>query len=217
MKLYSYFRSSAAYRLRIALNLKGLDVDYVPVNLLNTEQQAAAYRDLNPMGLVPTLQLDDNTALIQSVAVLEWLEECHPEPPLLPQNALARAHVRAMVNIITADTHPICNMAVLGYLKTHFEADDAAVAAWYQHWVTRGLTALEALLADTPGPYCTGSALTLADICLVPQIYNARRFAVPLEDFPRLVAVNERCLALPEFAAAAPERQPDTPEALRQP
>jgi maleylacetoacetate isomerase len=217
VKLYSYFRSSAAYRLRIALNLKGLDVDYVPVNLLKTEQQASAYRDLNPMGLVPTLQLDDGTALIQSVAVLEWLEEQHPQPSLLPQDALARARVRAMVNIVAADTHPICNLAVLGYLKQHFGADDAAVAAWYRHWVTRGLTALEVMIAESPGPYCLGSTLTLADVCLVPQIYNARRFDVPLGDFPRLVAVNEHCISLPGFAAAAPERQPDTPDALRQP
>jgi maleylacetoacetate isomerase len=211
VRLYSYYRSSAAYRLRIALNLKGLAYDYAAVNLLQGEQKSAAYLDINPAGLVPSLELDDHSVLTQSVAILEWLEETHAQPPLLPRDALARARVRAMVNLIACDIHPICNVGVVNHLKSQLQADEAAVRNWFTTWMQRGFRAIEQFVASSDGPYCAGDAPTLADVCLVPQVYNARRFDIPLQAFPRIVDITAHCLGLDAFAAAAPEQQPDYP------
>jgi len=209
VKLYSYFRSSAAYRVRIALNLKGLRYGYVPVNLLAKEQKSTGYLARNPQGLVPALELEDGVLLAQSLAILEWLEETHPEPPLLPADPLARARVRAIAALIACDVHPINNIAVLDYLRGELHADEAQVRHWYHTWVARGFDAIEATLAGRDDPCCFGRAPSLADVCLVPQVYNARRFEVPLDDYPRIAAVAAHCESLDAFAAAAPNRQPD--------
>ncbi len=210
VKLYSYYRSSAAYRLRIALNYKGLDWDYIPVNLLTTEQKSAAYLAQNPQGLVPALALDDGIVLSQSVAVLEWLEETHPNPPLLPLEPLQRAYTRALVNHIACDIHPLNNISILQYLRGELAATEEQVHHWYCHWIDRGFGGLERQLAGS-GPYCMGQSLSMADVCLVPQVYNARRFNVPLDDFPTVVAIANRCEQLPAFAKAHPDNQPDAP------
>lgn len=211
MKLYSYFRSSAAYRLRIALNLKGLPVETAAVNLLKGEQQSDEYRALNPAGLVPALVLDDEQVLTQSIAILEWLEDCHPQPALLPGDALARARARTIVNLIACDIHPICNLGVVNYLKTHFQAEQDDVVAWFSTWMNRGFTAIEPLIEQTSGPYCLGDRVSLADVCLIPQVYNANRFGISLDPYPRIAAVNAACLGLDAFSRAAPEQQPDCP------
>ena len=210
MKLYSYFRSSAAYRLRIALNLKGLEYDYVSVNLLKAEQQSEDYLALNPQGLVPAMELSGGVTLGQSVALLEWLEESYPEPALLPREPLEKARVRSAVNSITCDIHPICNLSVTNYLKEHFQADQDDVIAWYVHWMHRGFAALEQVLEQNGSQYCFGAQPGMADLCLVPQIFNARRFDIPLEQFPNITRVVDNCNALPAFADAAPEQQPDS-------
>ena len=178
MQLYSYFRSSAAYRLRIALELKGLDYDYSAVNLLKSEQAEDHYRSLNPIGLVPALQLDSHDVLSQSVAILEWLEEQYPSPALLPTDAMARARVRAFMNVIACDIHPICNLSVTQYLKSEFGADQSAVLNWYRRWMSRGFGALETLATATQGAFCMGESVSLADVCLIPQLYNANRFGI---------------------------------------
>lgn len=210
MKLYSYFRSSAAYRLRIALNLKGLEYDYVSVNLLKAEQQSEDYLALNPQGLVPAMELFGGVTLGQSVALLEWLEETHPEPALLPSEPLEKARVRSAVNSITCDIHPICNLSVTNYLKEHFHADQDDVIAWYVHWMHRGFVALEQVLEQNGSQYCFGAQPGMADLCLVPQIFNARRFDIPMGQFPNITRVVDNCNALPAFADAAPEQQPDS-------
>jgi maleylacetoacetate isomerase len=210
MKLYSYFRSSAAYRVRIALNLKGLDYDYLPVNLLKQEQKGDAYLARNPQGLVPALELPGGEILAQSVAILEWLEESHPQPPLLPQDPLARARVRAMVGTIACDIHPLCNVSVIGYLKEQYGASQEAVIHWFTTWMHRGFSACEQVLAANDSRYSFGDQPCMADLFLVPQVYNARRFDIPLQDFPHLLRVVDACNALPAFADAAPEQQPDS-------
>lgn len=209
MKLYSYYRSSAAYRIRIALNLKGLPYDYVPVNLLTSEQKGEAYLARNPQGLVPALELDGGEILSQSVAILEWLEETCPPPALLPQNPLLRAQVRSLVNNIACDIHPLNNSSVLGYLRDRMEASEEAIHAWYRNWVDRGFGAIEQSLARTMGDCCFGDRPTLADVCLIPQVYNAYRFKVPMEDYPNIRQVNQHCCSLQAFERAAPEAQPD--------
>jgi maleylacetoacetate isomerase len=209
MKLYSYFRSSAAYRVRIALNLKGLAYDTVPVNLLQTEQQSTDYLAKNPQGLVPALELDDGSVLAQSVAILEWLEESHPQPALLPADPLARARVRAVVGSLACDIHPLNNLAVLTYLKGPLTADEGQVKTWYATWVARGFRAIEQVLAREAGAFCFGDSPTLADCCLVPQVFNARRFEVPLGDYPTISRVADHCDTLEPFRAAMPSRQPD--------
>ena len=214
MQLYSYFRSSAAYRLRIALALKGLDYDYVAVNLLKSEQTQDRYRSLNPIGLVPALQLDSHDVLSQSVAVLEWLEEQYPSPALFPADALGRARVRAFVNVIACDIHPICNLSVTNHLKTEFGADQDAILGWYRQWMSRGFEALETLAASTQGTFCMGDSVSLADVCLIPQLYNANRFGIELGPYPTLAAINTHCLTLEAFQSAAPEQQPDSPEGV---
>jgi maleylacetoacetate isomerase len=207
MKLHGYFRSSAAYRVRIALNLKGVAVDHAYVHLVRREHLSEAYRALNPQGRVPALETDDGAVLIQSPAILEWIEETWPEPPLLPGDARARAEIRAACGVIGCDIHPLNNLSTLTWLKERLGADQAAVDAWYAHWIHEGFAALEQLIR--PGPYAFGDAPTMADLYIVPQVFNARRFSVPLDAYPKIRAVDEACRALPAFAAAAPENQPD--------
>ncbi len=207
MTLYEYFRSSASYRLRIALNLKQVAVDTVQIHLVRDggAQFAAAYRAINPQARVPTLVLDDGTALIQSPAILEWLDETYPDPPLLPAAPTARAHVRAIAALIACDIHPLNNLAVLKYLRETLGQDQAAIDAWYAHWIGIGFTALEPLLG---APFSCGSEITLADVMLVPQVANARRVNFDIAGFPRIVAIEQACLAVPAFAEASPERHP---------
>jgi maleylpyruvate isomerase len=207
LKLYSYFRSSAAYRVRIALNLKGLDYEYAPVHLLRDGRQQLQpdYRALNPDGIVPTL-IDGDDVLTQSLAIIEYLDEVHPEPPLLPRDPLGRAKVRAMSLLIACDIHPLNNVSPLRYLKNELGQDQVKIDAWYHHWVIEGFTALESMVAS---PYAFGGEITLADICLVPQMANARRLKVPLDAFPKIVAIDAALATLPAFDKARPEKQPD--------
>lgn len=208
--LYTYYRSSAAYRVRIALGLKGIAYEAHAVHLTRDggEQLAPAYRALNPQALVPTWN-DEHGPLTQSLAIIEYLNERCPEPPLLPADMYARARVRAIAAAIACDIHPINNLRVLNYLRGHFQPTPEAVDGWYRHWVAEGLAAVEALVAESAGPFCWGDAPTLADICLVPQLYNARRFQCDISRYPPLVAIDAACQAIPAFAEAAPERQPD--------
>nr|WP_197457411.1 maleylacetoacetate isomerase [Crenobacter luteus] len=210
MKLYNFFRSGTSHRLRIALNLKGLDYDYVAVDLRRDEHLGEAFRALNPQGLVPAL-VDGEQVLIQSPAIVEWLEERHPAPPLLPADAAGRARVRALAALIGCDIHPLNNRRVLEYLRHTLGHDEAAVAAWCRTWIAAGFAALEALLAADParGDFCHGGSPTLADVYLVPQVESARRFGVDLAPYPNIVAVDAACAALPAFARAAPAVQPD--------
>jgi maleylacetoacetate isomerase len=212
MKLYSYFRSSASYRVRIALNLKGLPYETVPVHLLNNggEQLAPGYRSVNPDGLVPALEIDD-AVLTQSLAIIEYLEETHPQPPLLPGDPQARAYVRAVALSIACDIHPVNNLRILKYLTGVLKVDEEAKNAWYRHWCEQGLAALEQLVSGSgrAGRFVLGDAPTLADCLLVPQIFNAQRLACDLSAMPTLMRINEACLALPAFADAAPAKQPD--------
>jgi maleylacetoacetate isomerase len=209
VKLYSYFRSSAAYRTRIALNLKGLPYETEAIHLTKGggRQHSPEYRAINPQRRVPALTLSGGDVLIQSLAIIEYLDEVFPEPPLLPADAVERAHVRAAAQVIACDIHPLNNVAPLFYLKNELKHDQEAINAWYAHWVTVGFEAVEALLR--PGPYAFGAQVGLADICLVPQVANARRFNVPLEQFPKIVAVDAACLTLSAFDKARPENQPD--------
>jgi maleylacetoacetate isomerase/maleylpyruvate isomerase len=206
MRLYTYFRSSAAYRVRIALNLKGVPYESIPINLLKGDQSAPAYAAVNPQGRVPSLETD-GAVLVQSPAILEYLDETHPEPPLLPSDAVARARVRAACALIACDIHPLNNLAVLRYLKRQLGQEQAAIDAWYVHWIVEGFDALEKLLG--PGPFAFGPRPTLADVYLVPQVANARRFKIALDAYPKIAAADAACAALDAFAAAAPERQPD--------
>ncbi len=210
--LYSYFRSSAAYRVRIALNLKGLDYAIRPVHLVTDEQKSEDYRALNPQGLVPTLE-HEGYAIGQSGAILEYLEEVWPEPSLLPAETHARARVRQIANVIACDIHPLDNLRVLRYLKDDLGIEDTARSRWYAHWIREGFAAIERLLTtgEGTGAFCHGDQPGLADCFLIPQIYNARRFAVPLDDFPTICRIETNCLALDAFRRAAPEAQPDAP------
>lgn len=217
MKLYTYWRSSAAYRVRIALNLKGLAFDSVPVDLTRGagEHRQPAYLKINPQGLVPALDVD-GAVLRQSVAILEYLEEQHPEPALLPVGSADKALVRGLVQVIACDIHPILNLRILKYLKNELKQEQDMIDAWYRHWIAAGLEPLEDLVAvHGDGRFCVGESVTLADVCLVPQLYNAHRFDCDVSPYPHLNAVEAHLLTLPEFANAAPERQPDAPEALR--
>ena len=207
MKLYSFFRSSAAFRVRIALGLKGLSYETIPVHLGRGEHRAESYRSVNPQRRVPALAFDDGTVLFQSLAIIEYLDEIHPQPPLLPSDPVTRARARAVADIIACDIHPVNNSGMLKMLRERFAADEAAVNAWIAHWITEGFAAVERLIE--PAPFAFGPAPTIADICIVPQVYNARRFKVALDPFPRLVAADAAARTLPAFAAAAPEAQPD--------
>ena len=212
IKLYSYWRSSAAYRVRLALNLKGLEYESVAVSLLpgESEHRQDAYRARNPQMLVPYLE-DGDFGTGQSQAILEYLEEAYPEPSLLPESKEARASVRSFCNSICCDIHPLNNLRVLLYLKEEFGISDEQRDVWYAHWIHEGFRSAEmtaAAHADA-GPFVFGASVTQADTCLIPQIYNARRFNVPLDDFPQLLAIDTHCTTLDAFAHALPERQPD--------
>ena len=206
---YTYANSSAAYRVRIALNLKGLKAEERYVHLLRDggQHHAADYAALNPQEVVPTL-VDDGQAIGQSLAIIEYLEELHPEPPLLPRDALGRARVRQIALAVACDIHPVNNLRIRQYLKNELALDDAASAAWMKHWISLGFAGIEPLL-DPVGPHACGAMVTLADIFLVPQVFNARRFAFPLDAYPRLVRADGAARALPAFSAAVPENQPD--------
>jgi maleylpyruvate isomerase len=207
MKLHGYFRSGASYRVRIALNLKGLSADHLSHHLRKGEQRDPVYLAINPQGLVPTLQ-DRGIILTQSLAIIEWLDETHPEPPLLPQDPLRRAKVRAFAMALACDTHPVQNLKVLARLR-QLGVPEEQVTDWAA-WANReGLAACEALIAGETGPFCFGAAPTIADLCLVPQLFNARRFGVALEAFPRLLQAESAARAIKAFADAAPDRQPD--------
>jgi len=212
MKLYNYFRSSASYRVRIALNLKGLSYEYIPIHLRRGggEQFQPSYKVVNPQALIPTLE-DDGAILTQSLAILEYLEESYPAPPLLPREPADRAVVRSMALAVACEMHPLQNLRVLNYLQNTLHHTESEAQAWGRHWVTEGLIALEQMVRATPnrGGFCFGNAPTVADLCLIPQMVNARRFGCDLSKCPTLVQIDATCLVLPAFANAAPEKQPD--------
>jgi maleylacetoacetate isomerase len=213
MKLHSYFRSSASYRVRIALNLKGLGYDYLPVHLVRGEQSGAAYGAVSPDGLVPLLETDGGAHLSQSLAIIEYLDEMFPAVPLMPADALGRARVRAMALTIACEIHPVNNLRVIRYLSHELGVEEAAKTAWVHHWMRLGLEAFERQLAAVPvaarGRFCHGDTPTLADCCLAPQIFNARRFNCDLAGLPLTLAAYENCMALPAFQAAEPGACPD--------
>ena len=213
MKLYSYFRSSASFRVRIALALKGLAYDYIPVHLLKGggQQFAAEFRAMNPAALVPVLHDDDGKVLTQSLAIIEYLDETHPNPPLLPADAAGRARVRALALSIACEIHPLNNLRVLGYLTKTLGVTEDQKNAWYRHWVETGLETVEAMLAgdSRTGVFCHGDAPTLADVCLVPQIFNAQRFNCRLDHVPTVMRIHRQCLGLAAFASSVPTEQPD--------
>jgi maleylacetoacetate isomerase len=208
VKLHGYFRSSASYRVRIALNLKGLTVQHLPHHIRKGEQRDPAYLKINPQGLIPALQDDSGAILTQSLAIIEWLDETHPDPPLLPKEPLRRAKVRAFALAIACDIHPVQNTKVLARLRELGLAEEQ-VTDWAAWAIREGFAACEKLIADEPGPFCFGAAPTIADLCLVPQLANARRFGVDVQAFPRLLQAEAAAKVLPAFANAAPERQPD--------
>jgi maleylacetoacetate isomerase len=212
MKLYSYFRSSASFRVRIALALKGLDYDYASVHLLKEggEQFSAEFKTMNPAALVPVLD-DDGIILTQSLAIIEYLDETRPEPPLLPAGAAGRARARAIALAIACEIHPLNNLRVLGYLSKTLGISDEQRSNWYRHWVETGLATVEGMLAgnDGTGACCHGDTPTLADICLVPQIFNAQRFKARLDHVPTVMRIHDHCLTLPAFAKSVPALQPD--------
>jgi len=206
MKLYTYFRSSAAFRVRIALNLKGLKPEQVFVHLRKKEQSAEEYRALNPQALIPTL-VHDGRVIGQSLAIIEYLDEIVPKPPLLPADPMGRAHVRQMAYAVACEIHPLGNMRVQTYLRETLGQGDAAVLAWQRHWIALGLAAIESLAG--PGRFCHGDAPTLADLCLIPQLANARRAELDLAPYPKLLQIEQAAFELPAFAGALPQNQPD--------
>ena len=208
MILHDYFRSSAAFRVRIALNLKGLDAERRFVHLRRGEQRSADYLAINPYGLVPMLTVDGQR-LTQSLAIIEYLDETHPEPPLLPAGASDRAWVRSVALAIACDIHPLNNLRVLLRLRDTVAPEQATRDEWYRHWIREGFAALESQLGGRPTPYCCGDNVTLADVCLVPQVFNAQRLDVDLAPYPRIRAIHEACMQVPAFADAQPSRQPD--------
>ena len=210
MKLYSYYRSTAAFRVRIALQYKGLDYEYIPVNLIQNKQLEKSYRDHNPQGRVPTLE-DGDLKVGQSMAILEYLEEKYPQPALLPKDLKARAWIRYFSQIIVSDIHPLNNSGSINFLRDQLDQPQQQITAWYHHWLRQGFDALETLLRDNlhRGPYCCGASPTFADICLIPQVYNADRFEFSMENYPLIREINDYCLTQPFFAKATPENQPD--------
>ncbi|MEM7280841.1 MAG: maleylacetoacetate isomerase [Pseudomonadota bacterium] len=210
MKLYSYWRSSAAYRVRIALNLKGLDYEIETVDLVSGAHKAKEYRAINVQTLVPSLDCDGQV-IHQSLTILEYLEEKFPQHPLLPDDREEKATVRALAQMVACDIHPLNNLRVLKYLVGPLEVSHDAKAQWYKHWVAEGFHAVEARLEQTAGKYCVGDGITHADVCLVPQVYNARRFDCDLGPYPNIVRIEQDCLTLRAFNTAVPEKQPDAP------
>ena len=210
MQLYTFFRSSAAFRLRIALNFKGVAYEPIAVSLPKMEHREPGYAVVTPQRLVPALIAGPLT-LIQSVAVMEYLDEAYPEPPLLPTDLTDRAYVRALTQLIACDIHPLNNVRVLKYLQDNLDQDEEARNCWYTHWITEGFASLEGLLTSQgkAGRFCHGDAVSMADICLVPQVFNAHRFKCPTDPYPKLMAIFEECQALDAFVQAAPARQPD--------
>jgi maleylacetoacetate isomerase len=210
MKLYTFFRSSAAFRVRIALNLKGLQYESAPKHFARNEHRTQEYLALNPQGLIPALAVD-GVVLSQSLAIVEYLNERHPQPPLLPADPLDRARVRSMALAIACEIHPLNNLRVLNYLRSDLKQDDEGVGTWYRHWVSEGFSGLEQQAGELSagGRYCFGDAVSLADVCLVPQMFNARRFKTDLTPFPTLTSISTHLESLPAFAAARPEVQPD--------
>ncbi|HZB89825.1 MAG TPA: maleylacetoacetate isomerase [Stellaceae bacterium] len=211
MKLYGYFRSSAAFRVRIALNLKGLAFEQVPIHLRKNEQQKESYLALQPQGLVPVLE-DEGEVFIQSLAIIEYLDETHPTPPLLPGHPAARARVRALAQAIACDIHPIDNLRVLRYLARPLGHDEKAIEAWFNHWIKLGFDGIERILAGDgqAGKFCHGDTPGLADLCLVPQVFNARRYpSFDMSPYPTITRIFDACMALDAFERARPERQPD--------
>lgn len=209
LRLHNFFRSSTSTRVRVALNLKGLAYDYVPYVLRDGQTRTPEYLAKNPQGLVPTLEREDGSYLTQSMAIMEWLEETHPTPPLLPADAEGRARVRALSQLIACDVHPLNNLRVLQYLQHTFGANDAVQKDWFTHWLTLSFDALEAQLACNAAPFCHGETPTMADICLYAQVWNNRRFAIPTESWPSIARIFAALDALPAFRNAAPPAQPD--------
>lgn len=211
LRLHNFFRSSTSTRLRAALNLKGLDYEYVAYALRKGENRTAAYLGLNPAGLVPALELDDGTVLTQSLAIIEWLDETYPNPPLLPADTGGRARVRSLAYMIACEIHPLNNLRVLNRLGVQFGAGEDAVAEWFSHWVTETFDAIEATLAGSPqtGRFCHGDVPSLADICLYAQVWNNRRFSIPLENWPTIAKIFGELDGIEAFKNAAPPNQPD--------
>ncbi|GAB3097603.1 maleylacetoacetate isomerase [Aestuariicella hydrocarbonica] len=211
MQLYSYFRSSAAYRIRIALNLKQLDYQSQAINLLGGEHKSPEYLAINPQGLVPSLKTDSGLVLTQTPAILEWLEENYPQPALLPSDTGGRARVRSWCYQIACDIHPICNLRVINYVSNELGGGEAGKLAWLHHWITEGFKTLEQQLASKPrGPYCYGEQVTLADVFLIPQVFNALRFNLDMSVFPVIMEIYDSCNRLNAFMEAVPERQADS-------
>jgi maleylacetoacetate isomerase/maleylpyruvate isomerase len=208
LKLYTYFRSSAAFRVRIALNLKGLKYEPVFVHLAKGEHRGGAYPQVNPQALLPTLELDDGTRLNQSLAIIEYLDETHPQPPLVPKEPLARARVRSLSQLVASEIHPLNNLRVLQHLKRLGQSQEQ-IDTWYRHWIADGLAKLEAELKGRAGRFCHGEAPTMADCCLVPQIFNAKRYNSDLAPYPTTMRVFDECMKLEAFDRAQPTRQPD--------
>jgi maleylacetoacetate isomerase len=210
VKLYTYFRSSAAFRVRIALNIKGLAYEPVFVHLAKGQHRERQYAEINPQGLLPTLELDDGTRLVQSLAIIEWLDEKHPAPPLIPKEPLARARVRALSYLVASEIHPLNNLRVLQHLKRALGQSQEQIDTWYRHWIADGLQKLEAELARPgTGKFCQGDAPSMADCCLVPQIFNAKRFNSDLAPYPTTMRVFDSCMKLEAFDRAQPSKQPD--------
>lgn len=209
MKLYTYFRSSAAFRVRIALNLKGLAYQPVFVHLAKGEHRAAAYAKVNPQALLPTLELDDGTRLTQSLAIIEYLDEKHPQPELVPREPIARARVRSLSYLIASEIHPVNNLRVLQHLKRALGQSEDQINSWYRHWIGDGLAKLEAELAGAKGRFCHADSPTMADCCLVPQIFNAKRYQSDLTPYPNTMRVFDSCMKLDAFEHAQPAKQPD--------
>lgn len=208
MRLYDYWRSSAAYRVRIALNIKGLEVEQIPIDLRAGGQQTGDYLAVNPQGLVPFFE-DGELAIGQSLAIIEYLEEAYPASPLLPKDPVQRAKSRAIAQIIAADIHPLNNLRVLQFLESDLGVSRKKRAIWYHHWLAKGFEAIEAMVKNLPGDFCVGDEPTLADICLVPQVYNAKRYEFDLRVYPTVRTINDRCHEVEAFAKAAPQHQPD--------
>jgi maleylacetoacetate isomerase len=209
VKLYTYFRSSAAFRVRIALNLKGLAYEPVFVHLAKGEHRAPAYAKVNPQALLPTLELDDGTRLNQSLAIIEYLDETHPAKPLIPKDPLGKARVRSLSYLVASEIHPLNNTRVLQHLKRALGQNEEQVNTWYRHWIADGLAKLEAELAASKGEFCHGDGPTMADCCLVPQIFNAKRFQSDLAPYPNTMRIFDKCMKLDAFDRAQPSKQPD--------